>query len=179
MMTEPLTIRQATPEDADTIALLHAESWRSAYRGIVSDAYLDGPVIAERQSWWRKRLAEDATIVVLIAEAGGGAAGFIAWVGGADSQFGGIIDNFHMLPTAKGKGVGRKLFDTVRHLSATQRPGEALFLWVLEANAAARAAYARLGGTEADRAIRQTGDGGQVPAVRVIWPAPRQSGERV
>jgi ribosomal protein S18 acetylase RimI-like enzyme len=171
-MIDTVTLRRAGPTDADTIARIHAESWRSAYRGIVSDAYLDGPVVVERQAYWRKRISDDTAIVVLIADVGGTAAGFIAWVGGADPQFGGIIDNFHMLPTAKGKGVGRKLFDAVWHLSATQRPGEALFLWVLEANEAARAAYVRLGGTEADRSLRPTGDGGRVPAVRVVWRAP-------
>jgi GNAT superfamily N-acetyltransferase len=171
-MIEEAILRRAGSDDADTIATIHAASWRSAYRGIIADAYLDGPVIDERRAYWRKRMAEDAAIVVLIAEIAGVPAGFIAWVGGADPDFGGIIDNFHMLPSAKGKGVGRRLFEAIRQLALVERPGEALYLWVLEANTPARAAYARLGGTEADRTLRPTGDGGQVPAVRVIWPEP-------
>jgi GNAT superfamily N-acetyltransferase len=168
MIDEP-AIRRAGAADADLIAQIHAASWRSAYRCIVSDDYLDGPVIEERQGFWRRRMAEDERLVVLLADIGGTAGGFIAWVGDADPQWGGIIDNFHMLPMVKGKGVGRKLFEAVRQLSAACDPGQGLFLWVLEPNVAARQAYARLGGTEADRMSRPTADGGRVPAIRVIW----------
>ena len=42
--------------DAAAIATLHAESWRTAYRGLVPDAFLDGPVVEDRMHLWRKRL---------------------------------------------------------------------------------------------------------------------------
>lgn len=47
--------REATALDADAIAVLHAESWRRAYRGHLSDAYLDGPIFKDRTSVWRGR----------------------------------------------------------------------------------------------------------------------------
>ena len=46
--TMDYAIVPANMEDAPAIAALHSESWRSAYRGLVPDAFLDGPVIDER-----------------------------------------------------------------------------------------------------------------------------------
>ncbi|MGH9392119.1 MAG: ester cyclase, partial [Vicinamibacteria bacterium] len=41
LRADPWEIRRATPEDAVAVARLHTESWRSAYRGYLSDEYLD------------------------------------------------------------------------------------------------------------------------------------------
>ena len=41
-----MQIRLATLADAEAIAHVHAESWRTAYRGALSDAYLSGPIDA-------------------------------------------------------------------------------------------------------------------------------------
>ena len=38
----------AASRDASAIAALHAESWRSAYRGLYPDEFLDGPILEER-----------------------------------------------------------------------------------------------------------------------------------
>jgi ribosomal protein S18 acetylase RimI-like enzyme len=37
-----MNIRRATPDDAQALARIHIDSWRSAYRGLVPDAHLDG-----------------------------------------------------------------------------------------------------------------------------------------
>ena len=39
----------ATNCDADSIAALHADSWRRHYRGAYLDSYLDGDVVADRR----------------------------------------------------------------------------------------------------------------------------------
>ena len=38
---ESIVIRPAQTADAPGIARVHVEAWRSTYRGIVSDAFLD------------------------------------------------------------------------------------------------------------------------------------------
>ena len=45
-------IRPATVADADTIAALHAVSWRSAYRGIFKDSTLGPALDGERRAHW-------------------------------------------------------------------------------------------------------------------------------
>jgi len=49
-------LRPVIASDAEVIAGLHTESWRDAYRGILTDAYLDGDILPERQAHWRARL---------------------------------------------------------------------------------------------------------------------------
>ena len=44
--------------DADSIAALHADSWRRHYRGAYLDTYLDGDVVADRREVWRSRLTQ-------------------------------------------------------------------------------------------------------------------------
>ena len=53
-----LHYRLANEKDAVNIALLHTQSWQWHYRGIWSDAFLDGPVAENRLAVWNKRLLE-------------------------------------------------------------------------------------------------------------------------
>jgi hypothetical protein len=55
-----IVYRPATPQDADAIAALHADSWRRNYRGAYADSYLDGDVLGDRRVVWAARLATDA-----------------------------------------------------------------------------------------------------------------------
>jgi len=45
-----IEIRPVTFRDAEVVAALHAASWRDAYRGILTDAYLDGDILGERNA---------------------------------------------------------------------------------------------------------------------------------
>src|SRR6185369_4532125 len=56
----PLRLRDATGDDAPAIAALHAESWRTTYRGALRDDYLDGHIVRERTTVWRGRLDQPA-----------------------------------------------------------------------------------------------------------------------
>ena len=170
-MTEDLSIREATAVDFERIADLHAASWRVAYRGVFSDAYLDGPIEAERRSIWRKRFAEINDLVVMIAERAGRPVGFIAWIAAADRGWGGLIDNFHVLPEEKGKGVGRRLFAAVVRRSLARDPAEGLYLYVLEQNAGARLAYERLGGMPVESLLKPEPDGREHVVLRYAWAA--------
>src|SRR5262245_35532418 len=54
-----MEFRAGTPGDADAVAVLHTESWRSAYAGIMPDSYLDGPLLEERRELWAGRLTPE------------------------------------------------------------------------------------------------------------------------
>jgi hypothetical protein len=49
--------RHASIDDTAAIAVLHAESWRIAYRGALQDEFLDGDVFADRETQWAQRLS--------------------------------------------------------------------------------------------------------------------------
>jgi ribosomal protein S18 acetylase RimI-like enzyme len=173
---EPLRLREAGPSDADAVAALHLASWRSAYRGILADAWLDGPAEADRLTLWRARLAEDpAARIVLVAEAAGALAGFACLERRADGPWGLLVDNLHARPDMRGRGIGRLL---LRELAA-RVPDDPVHLWVLEANAPARGFYARVGGRAVERVLHREPDGGDHPVLRIAWASGRALREGV
>jgi hypothetical protein len=58
MQPNSISFRIARASDHLRVAELHATSWRSAYRDLLSDAYLDGDILAERGRLWEQRLAQ-------------------------------------------------------------------------------------------------------------------------
>lgn len=56
---QDVTIRVGTNGDAEDVAALHAESWRTAYAGIVPDGALGDGLAGERRELWAIRLGAD------------------------------------------------------------------------------------------------------------------------
>lgn len=146
------TIRESTREDIETIAIIHQKSWQHAYRGIVSDAYLDAldyerwvNVFYEHfdENGIRRPGAPEGYVV----ESDGQIAG-AAFVGATrDEDFSsetGEIMSIYFLPQYCGKGLGGAL---LHH--ALKRLKEMGFrqciVWVLSENRAARAVYEHIG----------------------------------
>ena len=67
-----VTIRQARIEDADSIASVHVQSWKTTYTGIVPDSYLASLNAESRTQNWRESSfnAEAATVLVVEDEMG-------------------------------------------------------------------------------------------------------------
>lgn len=163
--------REATPADADAIASLHAESWRAAYRGILSDEFLDGDVFAEHTARWRARLAEpDPDRHVLLAEEHGTLQGFACVLAAADPQWGALVDNLHVRPDLRGRGLGKTLLLEAASWVWLRDPGSPLHLWVYEANQPACRFYEKLGAIPAGREVKETRDGASTVQLRYAWP---------
>jgi GNAT superfamily N-acetyltransferase len=165
-----MTIRVAEPADADVIAQLHARSWHTAYRGILSDIFLDGPLLTDRQALWRARFAEvDRTDqMVLVDEEAGMILGFACAFLDADPEWGTLLDNLHVVPESKGKGLGRLLMAEVANRILKLNRAR-LHLWAFEQNHAARRFYERLGGIITTSHAESAPDGREVNAVRYCW----------
>ena len=76
-------------------------------------------------------------------------------LGGVDATWGTLIDNLHVLPGLKGRGIGRRLLEAAALETARRYPDERVHLFVFEANAAARRFYASVGGREVERGDRR------------------------
>src|SRR5512142_1389502 len=63
------TIRPATPEDAEGIARVHIETWRTTYRGLMPDSVLDNLSIEKQADRWDASLSNQRTSTV-VAEDG-------------------------------------------------------------------------------------------------------------
>ena len=169
-----VVLRPMRADDADTVAALHAASWRSAYRGIFSDRFLDHEAIQERQQAWRERLQANPSGVDwgLIAEDGQGrTVGFAYVMPHHDTDWGHYIDNLHVAPDFKGGGLGRRLMQAVAERLPTD-PVRPLHLWVLDANEPAKRFYARLGAEFAEQRLDDSLAGEQHLVWRCVWRNP-------
>lgn len=167
-----MNLREATPGDIEAIARLHAESWRSAYRGQYSDAYLDGPVYDNRMMVWRERLTAPAgNQHTIVAEEDGAVAGFVCAFGDDDPRWGTLLDNIHVRPERKRAGIGTMLIRETAGWAQREYPASGFYLWVLEANAPARLFYERLGAQNAERTTSVPPGGGTVYSLRYVWPS--------
>jgi ribosomal protein S18 acetylase RimI-like enzyme len=166
-------IRVATASDAEAIASLHAESWRENYRGAYADAFLDGDVFADRRRVWTDRLgAPEGRAVTIVADEQGAVAGFAHVILDDDPTWGALLDNLHVAPAFKRRGIGRELMAASAEAVIARAPGSSMFLWVLETNAAAQAFYRRLGGTCEGSEETQPPGGGTVVGLRYVWRDP-------
>ncbi len=153
-----VVLRSLRAGDADTVAALHATSWRSAYRGILADDYLDHGVDADRQAVWRERLQgpDAAPAFGIVAEdPTGQMMGFAYVMLDHDPEWGTLVDNLHVHPDAKGGGIGRQLLRAVVRGLGPEHRQQPLFLWVLDANEPAKRFYARLGAEFTDQGPEQ------------------------
>jgi ribosomal protein S18 acetylase RimI-like enzyme len=165
--------RIAKNEDASQIGALHAASWATAYRGMLSDAYLDGDLLSERTELWVERLQTlKANQRVVLAEVEGQLAGFACAFGSEDPDLGTLLDNLHISREFQRQGIGKELMSEIASWSLAEYPGEGLHLWVLEANWPARNFYHQLEGTIVSEDVWLAPDGRSIPSLCYAWKRP-------
>lgn len=165
-----MKIRIARQNDFTTIAALHAASWRNAYRGVLSDEYLDGAIASERMALWNCRFKNPkANQHIVVAEQEANIVGFACAYGNEDEQWGTMLDNLHVLPAQKGHGIGRTLISHVASWCSVTYQRKGLFLWAFEQNVLARSFYERLGGKVVGNTIWIAPDGTAVTELRYSW----------
>lgn len=165
-----ITIRPIVATDVAAVADLHTTSWRSAYRGMLRDQYLDGDIATERRRAWATRLeAPIDSNYGFVAEAASGPVGFVFLLGGFDATWGTLVDNLHVRPDLKGRGIGRRLLEAAAIETGRRSPDERVHLFVYEANAPARRFYASIGGREVERGTVDAPGGGSQIHLRVAW----------
>ena len=183
-MPDHPTLRRAGPEDAETIAALHAESWRRHYRGAYTDAFLDGDVVADRRAVWTARLRSDTGTATILAERDGDALGFVHADFDTDPRWGSLVDNLHVNNDVRRTGIGTVLLREAARAIADHGASAAMYLWVLEQNTAAQAFYQARGAVRGETIPVPPGDdparlNGSPRCTRMLWPdvttAPRRS----
>jgi ribosomal protein S18 acetylase RimI-like enzyme len=107
-------IRTAQLDDAAGIARVHETTWKEAYRGILSDAYLDGLSSKRLTTRWRASLEhrnEDLDEQIFVAVQGKTVIGFLT-VGASREAFApweSEIGMIYVLNGHRGAGIGRVL----------------------------------------------------------------------
>jgi GNAT superfamily N-acetyltransferase len=143
-----LEVRRAAAQDADAIAHVSVAAWRAAYRGIMSDAHLDGLSVQQRSDGWRRRLSREPPPVDYVAAERGRTVGFISLEMPARGKGEGSkiaeVAALNVHPDAWRSGVGSALM-TVALDSFESAGWTTAILWVVRQNARAIAFYTRHG----------------------------------
>lgn len=171
-----MNYRVASPDDAEAIAKLHAQSWVDTYRGMMSDDYLDNEVWTERKSSWAERFTSPAPnqyVAVATEVDNSGAediAGFICAFGNHHDRWGTFVDNLHVADDHQSRGIGKAFMLMAAQWSMQTYPDNGMYLEVLEENHGARRFYKRLGATHQETNLWQPpGDGGKVKDMLFVW----------
>jgi ribosomal protein S18 acetylase RimI-like enzyme len=143
-----MIIREASIQDVDGIAEVHLMSWRTTYKGIISDSYLSNLSLDGRRKnwlWTFNHLNQDETIFVA-EKSDGGIVGFSSSGKNRNIEYphGGEVYAIYLLDEFQGQGIGRKLFQESVN-SLLQKGYQSMMLWVLENNPAL-GFYQRMGG---------------------------------
>lgn len=130
-----------TDDDRSALSRIYEESWKSAYRGIIPQSYLDS--IAP--GLWIPNFDRVGLYSLVLIENGS----FIGSASYCPSRFDkykgfGEIVSIYLLPEYMGRGFGKPLLDAA--MAALAGMGfQDLFLWVLEENFRARRFYEKAG----------------------------------
>ncbi len=143
-----LVIRPVVRNDAQRLAHVHVEAWRTAYRSILPGEFLDKLSKQDRQEKWETILSKDAPHEFNIAaEVDGQIVGFAG--GGPernnDPRFVGELYALYLLTQYRRQGIGTALLNESMNL-LTNRDMHSMKVWVLKENPF-RNFYKKRGGT--------------------------------
>ena len=154
-----ITIRPARAADAATIAAVHVAAWRSAYPGILPDAYLASLSLRRQTAHYDATIRAGVGVHVAVAsgqdlgQAGGlpriigFATGGLARGATALQLAEGEVETLYVLDDWRDRGIGRRLMQAaVAHLAGLGCTSA--LVWVLRDNPS-RWFYAHLGGKAA------------------------------
>jgi ribosomal protein S18 acetylase RimI-like enzyme len=138
-MSSEIIIRAARPEDAKDIAFVHVESWRTTYKGIVNQSYLDQLKYEDREKMWTSILHQytpTAHVLVAYDKEKKKTVGFISSGpkrGFPELKYDGEISAIYILKEFQRQGIGEMLFDASCRELRTAGFQNAM-LWILKGN---------------------------------------------
>jgi ribosomal protein S18 acetylase RimI-like enzyme len=165
-----IKLRPAELSDFELIAKLHVDNWRTNYRGILSDNYLDNEIEKDRLDTWYRRLSSPGeNQVVTVASLDNIFAGFCCLYLDDDPIFGSLIDNLHVSSNLQRSGIGKMLVIDCANKVYDKARNKKLYLWVYESNKNARTVYDRLSGTNFETIEKDNPDGTKSRTCRIVW----------
>lgn len=128
-------IRTVNLDDAQGIAKVHVDSWRTTYKGIIPDDFLNNLSYEQRTQLWKKNIAREDDYIFIAENSEGEIIGFAdAWKREDNlTEKSGDLTSIYLLEKYQGKGIGKKLLkELFNHFK--QMGYEKVFVEVLEEN---------------------------------------------
>lgn len=141
------TLRAATVADAEGVAKVHVDSWRTTYRDLLPKEFLASLSYETRaQGWARAFGRNEPSELAFVAESEGEIVGFVTGglARGEFDSYTGMIYAIYLLDLHQKQGIGRALFEKAR-LALLERGMASFMLWVLDGNPTSDF-YAHMGG---------------------------------
>jgi GNAT superfamily N-acetyltransferase len=167
-----ISLRHATINDADAVSLVHIQTWKSTYRGVVPDHVLDNLDHRRNILRWRDMLSNIGEMkCFIVAETEDGR--IIGFATGGpnrelDTGYNGELYAIYILEEYQSRGIGRSLVlrvaDWLRH-----RKYSSMIVWVLEKNPA-KLFYESLGGRFVCKKKMEIG-GALLDEISYGWPS--------
>ena len=162
-----MLIRKANLEDAAGISKVHVDSWRTTYKGIVPDSFLENLSYEERERIWKSGIEKNQ--VYIAEDEKGQIVGFAS--GGKErtgkyDAYRGELYAIYLLEGQQGRGTGQKLFQSVVD-DLKENQLNSMLIWALAENPACRF-YEKLGGKKIDTAEIEL-DGKKLGEVAYGW----------
>lgn len=147
-----MIIREATLSDAYSIAKVHVDSWKSTYKGIVCDDFLNGLSYENSEVGWKSFINDserDNKYIYVAVDGEYGIIGFATCGIKRESkdQSMGELYAIYIMKEHQNKGVGRLLFNEVLN-KLMELKFNLITIWVLVENNQARRFYELMGGRE-------------------------------
>ena len=161
-----MRIREAVLEDAEGIARVHVDSWRTTYKGIVSDTVLQQLSYEQRAENWRRGIGKNA---LYVAEDDSG--NIVGFATGGKERSGnydadGELYAIYLLKEVQGQGIGKKLTHLIAR-NLQDRGFGSMLVWVLDQNPS-KQFYESLGGQPIDEALIDIG-GEEFKEIAFFW----------
>lgn len=142
-----MIIRKAAEHDAMGIARVHVDSWKSTYKGIIFDDYLEKISYEGRYDSWQKSLADKNQNTYVAVDVYDRIVGFASYGSNRSekqrSRYQGELYAIYILNHYQQTGVGKELLKTVVENFLADNI-ESMSVWVL-ANNPSRSFYEHFG----------------------------------
>jgi GNAT superfamily N-acetyltransferase len=165
-----IMIRNAVADDADAIAKVQVDTWRSAYHNLVPSEILDALSYQQRSKYWKSIISkEDREGIFLVAETeANGVVGFCVCGlnRNEDSKFASELYAIYVLEVHQDHGIGRALFEEYRKWTL-DRGLTSMIVWVLRDNPYRRF-YETMGGEVVSERMISVGET-ELPEVAYGW----------
>ncbi|MFE7063395.1 GNAT family N-acetyltransferase [Sutcliffiella sp. NPDC057660] len=154
-----MIIRLAEKGDEASIAKVHVDSWKTTYKGIIDDSYLESLSYENRKKMWETAIeAGYEKGCLFVAEVDGDIVGFAS--AGTERtkkyEVDGELFAIYILQSCQKKGIGKALFSKVREF-IIEKGNKSMLVWVLADNPS-RSFYLSLHPEEIDTEQIQIGD---------------------
>ncbi|KGR76546.1 GNAT family N-acetyltransferase [Ureibacillus manganicus] len=130
-----MNIRKATKDDAKGIAKVHVDSWRTTYKGIISEEFLNNLSYEQRTELWIRNLSQTENYVIVAENSEGEIVGFAVFAKRETNTVSNSTDltSIYLLEEYQGKGIGKALLKEL--FSQIKQQGyEKVFVDVLDKN---------------------------------------------